>query len=156
MNALKALFLALLVSGCASDWRGAKFSEAEALQLFGRFEQLYPPFSSAQARRSLGDPVWTARSVIWRQKMLGGYIPLRGDFLDGSTFGIGLTKPKGQEHNYSIWLHATSDIRTPDQLRAFFSGVVPSASRITEFSLCYPGSGRVRYFPDSPPTTITQ
>jgi hypothetical protein len=156
MNAHKVLVLALLVSGCASEWRGAKFSDAEAVQLFRRFERLHPPLSSTEARRAIGDPAWTARTSIWRQTMLGGYIPLRSDFLSGSSFCVALTKPKGQAPNYSIWLHTTSDTRTPEQLQAFFAGTGPRQSRVTEFSLCYPEWGRIRFFPDSLPRSITQ
>jgi len=153
MNALKVLVLALVVPGCASEWRRAKFSDVEAGQIFRRFERLHPPFSSTEARQALGDPVWTARALIWPQTMLGGYIPLRSDFLPGSSFCVALTKPKGQAHNYEIWLRTTPDIRTPQELHAFFGGEAPAHSRITQFSLCDPDRSRVRYFPDSLPAS---
>ena len=155
-NALKILVLALLVSGCVSVWRSANFSDSEALQVFRCFERLHPPVSSIEARRALGNPAWTARALIWRQTVLGGYIPLRSDFLSGSSFCVALTEPKGQTPNYAIWLHTTPDIRTPQKLRAFFAGDAPDHSRITEFSLCTPDRSTERYFASSLPASSHQ
>lgn len=138
--------VAIALSACMSEWRGAKYSDAEAVRLCQRFERLHPPFSSTEARGILGDGAWIARAAIWRQTCLGGYVPLRR-FGEESAFCVALTKPKGQKPNHCIWLNTTSDIQTPDQLRAFFSGCGPPASRVNEFGLCSPEWDGVRSFP---------
>jgi hypothetical protein len=141
----------MALTGCADSppsGHGAHFTEQQATKMFARFEQLRPPVSSAAAHRHFGDPSWTARADIFRLRMILGYIPLRSNFLSGSTFGIVLIQGRGEFSGYQIWLHATPDIISESDLRAFFAGVAPASARITEFALCYPDKS-IRNFPDS-------
>ena len=152
MKASYLCLLALILIGCTSvPPQHDSLSDAQAADLFRRFEHLHPPFDSATAYQALGGSDWTHHASFYHITILAGFLPLHKALSSGATVGVEFrASTSSTDSGYTAYLHFTAPLDTEAEAsrvgnapiprfgQKFFGGQISSAQQIDEFALCYP------------------